>query len=309
MPVFRFLAVHGRWVLIAGLALGIASPDLAIAARATLPVFIFGLIFLAALRIGPAAAIDGGRGLPQTVGLVLLFQIVVPIAVWLATTTLGAPPLWVFTLTMLTASATVTGAPNLTILLGHRPVAALRLLVVGTLLLPLTVLAVFPLLPQVGEGGGVLAAALNLLAIVLSAAGSAFLVRRFVWPELSADATTVVDGASSLLMAILVIALMSAFGPALLTTPLDVAGILALAFAINFGMQILAWAAMRAAGRPHDAVAVAMVSGNRNMALFLAALPPAVMDPMLLFIGCYQLPMYLTPLLLGRLYGRPTPSG
>jgi len=29
-----------------------------------------------------------------------------------------------------------------------------------------------------------------------------------------------------------------------------------------------------------------------------------VTDPLLLFIGCYQIPMYLTPILLGRFYRR-----
>jgi ACR3 family arsenite transporter len=49
-------------------------------------------------------------------------------------------------------------------------------------------------------------------------------------------------------------------------------------------------------------VPYAIIAGNRNVGLFLAALPAAQTDPLLLFIGCYQIPMYLTPLLLGRLY-------
>ena len=32
--------------------------------------------------------------------------------------------------------------------------------------------------------------------------------------------------------------------------------------------------------------------------------PAEVTDKLLLFIGCYQLPMYLTPMLLGRFYRR-----
>ncbi len=52
-------------------------------------------------------------------------------------------------------------------------------------------------------------------------------------------------------------------------------------------------------------VPVSVVAGNRNIALFLVALPAAVTDPVLVFIGCYQVPMYLTPVLLGRFYGPP----
>ena len=83
-----------------------------------------------------------------------------------------------------------------------------------------------------------------------------------------------------------------------------VARTLALAFACNIGLQLLAYAVTGAAGADTSRVAYAIVSGNRNMAFFLAALPAAVMDPLYLFIGCYQIPMYLTPLLLGRLYAR-----
>ena len=49
---------------------------------------------------------------------------------------------------------------------------------------------------------------------------------------------------------------------------------------------------------------LAIGAGNRNIALFLVALPPEVLAPLMIFIGCWQLPMYLTPLLLPRLYER-----
>ena len=49
---------------------------------------------------------------------------------------------------------------------------------------------------------------------------------------------------------------------------------------------------------------LAIGAGNRNIALFLVALPPEVLAPLMIFIGCWQLPMYLTPVLLPRLYER-----
>lgn len=58
------------------------------------------------------------------------------------------------------------------------------------------------------------------------------------------------------------------------------------------------------AGRAGKArAACAIVAGNRNMGLFLAALPAAVMEPVLLYLGCYQISIYLTPLLMKPLYG------
>jgi hypothetical protein len=78
---------------------------------------------------------------------------------------------------------------------------------------------------------------------------------------------------------------------------------MAAAFAANFGLQIAAFLILRRRD-PADAVPLAIVTGNRNIALFLTALPMAITDPLLLFIGCYQVPMFLTPIMLNRLYRR-----
>jgi hypothetical protein len=51
----------------------------------------------------------------------------------------------------------------------------------------------------------------------------------------------------------------------------------------------------------HAAAPLAIVAGNRNLALFLGVVPPETVMPLLLFVGCYQVPMYLTPMLIGPL--------
>ena len=67
--------------------------------------------------------------------------------------------------------------------------------------------------------------------------------------------------------------------------------------ALNFGLQAIAYKT-----DPRPDAGVAVIAGNRNIALFLVALPPEITDRILLFIGCYQVPMYLTPLVMARLY-------
>ena len=57
-----------------------------------------------------------------------------------------------------------------------------------------------------------------------------------------------------------------------------------------------------AGGKELLGVLAGIVAGNRNIALFLSVLPQATADELLLFIGCFQIPMYLTPILLGRFY-------
>ena len=119
---------------------------------------------------------------------------------------------------------------------------------------------------------------------------------------LSEKATRSVDGASAIFLYMIVVGLMAAVGPALWQDFPLFLKTLAAAFAVNFGLQILFFFILNTEGLTEKRVPFSIVSGNRNMALFLTALPVAVTDPLLLFIGCYQIPMYLTPMLLGRLY-------
>jgi arsenite transporter len=56
VAAFAWLARHGRLVLVAGLVLGIAWPALARAMQPLIVPMIAFLLFLAAVRIGPAAA-------------------------------------------------------------------------------------------------------------------------------------------------------------------------------------------------------------------------------------------------------------
>lgn len=55
-------------------------------------------------------------------------------------------------------------------------------------------------------------------------------------------------------------------------------------------------------GLGDGAVPLGVVAGNRNFALFLIVLPAATTDPLLIFRGCYQIPMHLTPILMRRIY-------
>ena len=86
--------------------------------------------------------------------------------------------------------------------------------------------------------------------------------------------------------------------------PPAVAGWTVLAFALSYLLQ--AGTLLLTRRGPLHAVAgpLAIGAGNRNIALFLVALPPEALAPLMIFIGCWQLPMYLTPVLLPRLYER-----
>ncbi|MEL7150107.1 MAG: hypothetical protein AAGK71_05205 [Pseudomonadota bacterium] len=289
-----FIGRHGRWSLVAGLIAGFALPGVAVALRDWLPHFIAALLFISAYRIGPRAVFGSLTDLRHTALHILVLQLGAPLFAIGALTIAGMlhlMPALAFVLVL--AAPSVTGAPNFAILMGKDPGRAMQLLLVGTALFPLTVIPVLWAIPAISTVSEVLLSAARLLGVIVLAVGAAFLLRRD--RSLSDGNRDALDGIAAVLLAVLVIGLMSAMGPALRETPCELFLWLAFALVLNFGLQLNAYAFMAKKN-----AGVAIVTGNRNIALFLVALPPDIVDELLLFIGCYQIPMYLTPLVMRR---------
>ena len=265
-----------------------ALPSLAEALRPWLPQMVAALLVLTALRVGPRAAL-AAADLGRTLGPVFMLQLAAPLVAAAALLAGGvlATPMGLAIVLALSAPS-ITGGPNMAIMFGHDPAPAMRLLVVGTALFPLTALPAILILPGVEP-----LAALRLTAVILGAVAIGFAIRAALIPEPSPEAVRRLDGLGVIALAVIVIGLMSAVTPALSGDPLRFATWLALSFLLCFGAQI--------AARPLGS-AVALAAGNRNIALWLVALPPDTVAPLLIFIGCWQFPMYLTPTLMRGLH-------
>lgn len=304
MSVLAFIARHARLGLVAGLLVGIALPDLAQAFRPAIAPLIVTLLFLAVLRLGPEALLAGVRDLPRALGLALLLQLALPLAAVAAFALAGvlAHPIATGTVLVL-AAAPITGSPHITQMAGADPAPALRQLVVGTAILPLTVFPVFLLMPGFGSPLAVGRAALVLLILILAAGGAAVALRQLGIVKAGPRAFVAMDAASAVLLALVVIGLMSAIAPALTGDGRALIATLIAVFALNIPLQFVA-SAVCARARRQEAPALGVVAGNRNLALFLSVLPQATADDLLLFIGCFQIPMYLTPFLMMGWYRR-----
>lgn len=304
MRLLLLAARHGKVLLILGLVAGIAFPALADALKPHIGTMVGALLFLAALRVGPRQAAGSTRDLGRSVALALVLQFAFPVAAIALFFGIGVTGPVALGLVLMLAAPPVSGSPNLTIMTGNDPSAALRQLVVGTAVLPLTVIPVFWLWPDLGGATQVLGAASGLLVLITVAAGAGFGLRATVMRLPSVNALQSIDGLSAILMGVVVVGLMSAVGPALTGEPVRLAAMLAVAFGANLTLQIAVALLCRKAGWDADAAALGIVAGNRNIALFLTVLPQHSIDPVLLFVGCYQIPMYLSPALLGRFYRR-----
>ncbi|MCL6707764.1 hypothetical protein M8R20_12190 [Pseudomonas sp. R2.Fl] len=305
MSPIRLAGRHGRFILVIGILAGIALPGLATVLAAYIGPLVAMLLFLAVLRVGPEAAIGAAKGARATFAVALLLQCVLPVALALFLSFLGlmGEPLAIATVLML-AAAPLSGGPHIVAMTGHDSAPALRLMVLGVALLPLTVIPVFRFVPELGSPLLVLGASLKLLGIIAAAALAAVAVRKAIPERHERDATEIIDGVSAIAMAVVVIGLMSEVGPILVGAPDRFAAMLAYVFALNFGLQIVAALVARTMGHEKVAPSIGVMAGNRNMALFLTVLPPEVTGNLLFFLGCAQIPIYLTAIALNGFYGR-----
>ena len=289
---------HGRVLLILGLVAGVLLEPAAQVLKNYLAEGAAILLGLSALRIGARQATGALRDLARAVGGVLALQLAAPLLAIAGLRLAGVAPSPAIAAALLVlAGAPLSGSPSLCILAGQPPAPALRLVVAGTALLPLTVLPVFAAWPLAEGDVSVVGAVARLFAVILSAAGVGFALRAAIGRRWSPAAQGAVDGLSAIALAVMVVGLMHAIGATLRADPVLLLRWLGLACLVNFGFQAVGAALARVTGLSEAPGSLGLVAGNRNIALFLVALPEPVMTPLMVFIGCYQVPMFLTPLL------------
>lgn len=302
-----FIAGRARLVLPVGLVIGIGAglvaPDMALGLQAIVAPVVVTLLFLGVLRLGPEGVRVGLQGWRGGLVAVLVLQLALPLLAILCALGLGLGGVFLAGVVLVLAAAPITGSPNLAILSGASGAVALRQLVLGTALLPLTALPVFLLMPGWGEPREVLGIVLRLLVLIALAGALGLWLRQRGFVGGDARSLRCVDGVATLLLAVIVIALMGAVGPAL-ATQTSAWGLMVLVLALGFGLQIGSLLSLRAHVPLADAAALSQAVGNRNIALFLGVLPAGLAADLFLFIGLYQIPMYLTPVVMGWVYGR-----
>ena len=286
-----------------GLAAGLLLPGLARMLYPWLAEMVAILLLLTAMRIGLRAAVGAVQDLRWGLAAVATLQLALPLLAYAALAAFGLQQTpAALALVLACAAPAISGSPNLALLLGQDAGRMMQILVLGTAAFPITVLPVLALFPQLGPAADVMQAAVTLLVVITFSTGIGFALRRFFVRAPTPSQIKAMDGATTLAFSIIVVGLMAALNPALRSAPGVVALWALLAFAISYGLQFTTLAVLRRTSLQPVAGPLAIGAGSRNIALFLVALPPDVLQPLLIFVGCWQLPMYLTPVLLPRLY-------
>ncbi|MGF1639823.1 MAG: hypothetical protein ACFCUO_02620 [Rhodospirillales bacterium] len=306
------LAALGRRapaVLVIGVVLGLLLPGVGAPLRPLLPSLVVMVFGLALVRIRWSAVAAGLRRPWWIGGVVVMLMAAVPATVHAAAVALRLPADVAAALVMMACAPPIASAPTLALLLGIDAAAALTIVVAATLAMPLIAPPLLFVLIGLDLGVAPLAVALRLAATIALGVAVAAGLRWLLGSARIDRHGRVLDGASAVVLVLFVIAVMTGVQARLIADPATVLALLAAACAVNFGLQALfglpaAVVADASGSTRRRLLAVALMAGNRNVALFLAALPEPAAELLTVFVALYQVPIYATPLLAGPLYRR-----
>jgi predicted Na+-dependent transporter len=306
-----WLGARARWVLAVGVLAAMLLPALSAVLRPALPAFVALIVCVAMLRLDLGwllrRALDPRR-LGRLLVLTALMMVLTPAILWAVGAGLGLPETHVAALVYTAAAPPIASSVSLCLILGLDAALALELTVIASVLTPLIGPVVTRLL--LGEALPLDAVALGLRLAAILGAGTlaALVIRRLAGRERLERAARPLDGIAALAILVFVIPLFDGVWALIGAGPLLAFGVLALAIAANWGMQALVARGARAAAGAGTAGAAGLVWGNRTVALYVAALP---YEPVFaLYTALFQLPILLTPLVMGRVLGAPaSPAG
>ena len=306
--LLAFCGRHGRWVLPLGLVAGVLLPWAAAPMRVAIPGCIAVLLFLAVIRLFPnSLAVRDGLSVREwgiTSVVVLLSQLLLPLLVYTVGYLLKVPNVWLLAMTLVAAAPPISGSPNLALLLRGDGNLAMRWLMVGTAVLPLSCIPILYLLFPGQSASTMIQPSFILLSLIVGSVVLAIAVLHLSRKNQFEFSSQALDGASAIVLAVMVIGLMSAVHKPD-TSLLAIGQMLMLAIVINGGFQLFGVVIAKLFKLDKSAtITQGVVLGNRNIALYLTALPAVQIEPLLLFIACYQVPMYLTPLIGDVFYRR-----
>lgn len=305
MTALAWMGKHATALLAAGVFVGLALPDLATLARPLLVPTIIVMLVFSLLRLQPAAILAAARS-PGRVLPVVGFVLLLSPAIGQAGVTLLDLERWfgagvVVAIVVWTASPPLVSVTALAAILGLDGALSLMAMTLGGLLMPLTlpplVLSLIGLDLHIGVGELML----RLVGMLVLAGVAAVAIRAAVGETRIQRYSEAIDGGFVLIMLIFAVAVMDGVTAAAIADPAKVAGMVALVFAVSLILQAIGFLLFLPAGR-RTATTVALIAGNRNMAIVLGAAPAAFHPDAFLYLAVLQFPIYLLPALLRPLY-------
>ena len=294
-------ARHGPALLAFGIVGGVLVPPLAHATAWFITPNVVALVTLVLLRIDFGQALLHVRR-PFRLGLIVAFVMLVSPVI--AAGLVRFSPLDVATsagVVIFATGAAATSGAAFARLVGLDPELTLLATLATIFLVPLTGPPMAELLTGIDLHLGVAAFMGRLGLVVGLPLVASVLLRRAIGAQRLAPMGQALDGAVVWLVVFYGFAVMDGLWERLVEEPGWVVQATVAAFVADFGLNALAVLAFWWMGG-RQAASVGLLAGNRNMALYLAVLPAGVDPHVALFFALVQVPLFLSPFLLGPIY-------
>jgi predicted Na+-dependent transporter len=300
----RFLAASARRggpLLAVGIFGGLLIPPLARATHAVLTPTVLALMTLVLLRVDVPGTIAHLRRPFRLITVSAFHALVCPVLAWAAIAPLHLDPGIAAGIVIFATGTGAASGPAFARLVDLDPEITLLATLATMLLLPLTAppiaYALMGLDLTISLSGFM--ARLGLIVGLPLVASMA--LRRLLGPGRLGAIGPAVDGATVWLVVLFGFAVMRGLAERIAADPAWVVQATLAAFAVAFGLNLATTLALAPFGWRLSASA-GLMSGNRNMALYLAVLPAAA-DPRIgLFFALCQFPLFLSPFLLKPVY-------
>lgn len=302
--MIAFLGRHARWVLPAGVFLGIVAPDLASALRPLLTATVIGTLAVALLRLDWTQMAAAVRR-PALPAAIAAWQLVAsPLLVWAGTGLAGVPPELRLFLLLQAAAPPIGSAAVFALILGLDGVLAVIGTAITTMLLPVTLTPLVGLLLPVAGVQVDLAAFFTRVTLMVAAPFVlAWAARRALGTAHLARNDEMLGGINVLVLVVFAIAVMDGVTERLLRDPGYIGLLLLTACAATVLLHLAGFALFRRAGVA-TAYGTAVLSGNRNVGLMLVVTAGTAGEAFSFYAGLAQIPMYFAPLVLTPLLAR-----
>jgi predicted Na+-dependent transporter len=308
--MLAWLGRQGARALAALVFIGIAAPSLGAALKPFVTEAVFMLLCISFVRVDAVAF----RAYLKRPAIVLAATVwtsfLIPVLFGVSCLALGvnahSPDLFLGLLLQAIASP-MMATPTMAALMGLDATLVLVTMVASTALIPFTA----PLFAYAFIGNGLalspMAIGLKLLAILAGSALVGVVVRRMVNAVTIERHKDKINGFNILVLFVFVAALMENVAARIFVTPLIVVGYAALAVVVFFALLGVTALLFVWTGRER-ALAIALMTSQRNMGLMVAATGGILPDLTWLYFALSQIPIYLSPQLLqsfaARLAGR-----
>jgi BASS family bile acid:Na+ symporter len=294
-------ARRGTALLGFGVFGGLLIPPLASAMHWFITPNVVMLMTLVLLRVDIAAAVAHLRRADRLAVIVGFHLLVCPVLAWLAVRPLGLDPGIASGVVIFATGCAATSGAAFARLVGLDPELTLLATLATTVLVPLTAPPIAYALMGVDLSINMAGFMGRLLLVVGVPLCLSLLIRRVAGEERLAPLGPAVDGAVVWLVVLYGFGVMQGLADRMLADPWWVLQATIAAFVADFGLNLATTLALLAMGW-RVAASAGLMSGNRNMALYLAVLPAAADPRVGLFFALCQFPLFLSPFLLRPVY-------